>query len=129
MKPQIFGLAEMLETSWFTMKQMVRNTRQKAIDPLPNPDKRESFGISEGYSHIKIRISDTEEEITAFLAYDSAIEDGVMVGDKDRLIIFCAIFLFCFIFQGQCEIIVFLEGKSMTVKFHSPLYLVDEKWF
>ena len=42
------------------------------------------------YSHIKVRISDTEEEVTAFLAYDSAVdENGVMVGDKERFLIFC----------------------------------------
>ena len=28
----------------------------------PNPDKRDSFEISEDYSHIKVRISDTEDK-------------------------------------------------------------------
>ena len=69
------------------MKRMVKKTRQKAINPPPDPQVRDSFEISEDYSHIKIKKGETEEEITAFLAHDSAVEDGVMVGDKERYLI------------------------------------------
>ena len=72
--------------------------------------------LKKAWSHIKIK-QGKREEITAFLAYDSAVVDGVMVGDKERFLIFCTTdgLLDLLIFKKwAASVFTFFQGKKAS---------------
>ena len=70
------------------MKRAIRKIRQVERNEPANPSIRDDFEISEDYRSIKVKRNGREEYI-GFLAYDSAEdENGVIVGDPNRIIIY-----------------------------------------
>ena len=78
------------------IKRNIRKTRQKESNDPKNPQCRATFEIAEDFKSIKVT-RNGNEEFVAFVVYDSALdengqmktdENGEIVGDPDRIIIF-----------------------------------------